>query len=88
MKTRFGGFFLCINGGVRITPWGALPLAGVEARLDGVDHHRRERDFLIEGILPNALVKIDREVDRSVAETLTGFWKPFGEPFDLSGRHG
>jgi hypothetical protein len=37
--------------------------------LDGVDNHRGERDFLIEGVLPNALVKIDREVDRGLAKT-------------------
>jgi acetyl esterase/lipase len=38
---------------------GALAFACVEPRFDGVDNHRGERDFLIEGVLAYALVKID-----------------------------
>ncbi|MGB5523708.1 MAG: hypothetical protein WBM96_14160 [Polyangiales bacterium] len=45
----------------------ALPLPLIKPRLDRVDHHRGERDFLIEGVLANALVKIDREVNRCLA---------------------
>jgi hypothetical protein len=37
----------------------ALPFASVEPFLDGIDHHRRERDFLIERVLAYALMKID-----------------------------
>ena len=49
---------------------GALPLARVEPRLNRVDRHRGERDLLVEGVLANALVKIEREVNRRLAEAL------------------
>jgi len=48
----------------------ALPRSRVEPRLNGIDHHRGDRNFLIEGVLANALVKIDRKVNRSLAEAL------------------
>jgi len=48
----------------------ALPFACVEPCLNGVDHHCGERDFLIEGVLANALMKIDGKVNRSLAEAL------------------
>ena len=56
--------FVTNNGGLRITPWVALPFATVEPRLDGIDHHRGERNFLIEGVLADALMKIDRAMNR------------------------
>jgi len=37
--------------------------ARIEPRANRIDHHRGERDLLIEGVLPNALVKIDWETD-------------------------
>jgi hypothetical protein len=57
-----------ISGRLRSRP-AALPFASVEPCLDGIDHHGRERDFLIERVLANALVKLDREVNRGLAET-------------------
>ena len=48
----------------------ALPFARVEPRLDRFHHHRRKRHFLIERVLADALVKIDREVNRSLSEAL------------------
>jgi hypothetical protein len=48
----------------------ALPFAGVEPRLDGIDHHGRERHFLIERVLADALVKLDWEMNRRLAESL------------------
>ena len=44
----------------------ALPLSRVEPGLNRVDHHRRERDFLIEGVLAQTLMKIDREMNRGL----------------------
>ena len=44
-----------------------LPFPRIKLRFNRIDHHRGQRDFLIEGVLPNALVKIDREVDRGLA---------------------
>jgi hypothetical protein len=48
-----------MKGSLQITPWDTLPFASVEPLLDGIDHHRRERDFLIEGVLAYALMQID-----------------------------
>ncbi len=56
------GFF----GNVRLS----VPFASVEPRLDGVDHHRGERDFLIEGGLAQALMKINRQMNRGLPEAL------------------
>ncbi len=49
----------------------ALPFATVEPGLDGIDHYGGERDFLIERVLAHALVKLDWEVNRGLAEALT-----------------
>jgi len=49
---------------------GALPFPLVEPRLNRVDHHRGERDLLVEGVLPDALMQIDRQVNRRLAEAL------------------
>ena len=57
-RPRFGGVFLFASGGLQITPWIALPLARVEPCLDGVDHHRRERNFPIERVLAYPLVVV------------------------------
>ena len=43
---------------------GALPFAGVEPCANRVDHHRGERDLLVERVLPDALMKIDRQMNR------------------------
>ena len=51
----------------------ALPLSRVEPRANRVDHHRRERDFVIEGVLADPLMEIDREVDRRLAEAFAVF---------------
>ena len=48
----------------------ALALASVEPRANRVHHHRRERDLLIERVLPDALMKIDRQMNRRLAEAL------------------
>ena len=50
-----------------------LPFASVEPRLNGINHHGGERDFLIERVLADALVKLDREVNRGLAEALAVF---------------
>jgi hypothetical protein len=61
---------ILISRRLRSTP-AALPFATVEPRLDGIDHHRRECDFPIERMLADALVKLDGEVNRGLAEALT-----------------
>ena len=48
----------------------ALPFAGVEPRLDRINHQDRERNFLIERVLADALVKPDWEVNRGLPEAL------------------
>jgi len=68
-----------------MTPGAALPFASVEPIFDGVDHDRGERDFLVEGVLADPLVKIDWEVDRSLAKAfaqigIVGRWRPPAEP--------
>jgi len=44
-----------------------LPLSRVEPRLNRVDHHRGERDLLVEGVLADALMKLDRQMNRGLA---------------------
>ena len=62
-----------MNGGLRITPSGALPFACVEPRFDRIDHHRGERNLLIEGVFPNALMKINRQMNPGLAEAFALF---------------
>jgi len=45
----------------------ALPLSRVEPRANRVDHHGRERDLLIERVLAQALMKINRQMNRRLA---------------------
>ena len=59
------------RGSLRITAWLAVPFARVEPLLDGVDHHCRERDLLVERVLAHALMKIDWQMNRSLAEAIS-----------------
>ncbi len=58
-----------------------LPFASVEPRLNGINHHGGERDFLIERVLADALVKLDREVNRGLAEALPSLARTRGSSF-------